>query len=108
MNFLLRRPPLPRGLGLAMILFCAGSCFQLHACDTDTCHGDDECSDGICDTDGFAIGAHCIPATECTSNAQCPTGNVCMQRVPFSADNPFASDAPGKKVCTCTDASFCV
>lgn len=91
-------------MGLALIILLCEACFEIHGCGTlDDCSGDSDCELGfICDNDGsFLVGRSCIAAVECESDASCPSGQSCEQRVGDPANNPFENDSPGKKICVC-------
>ncbi|MEZ4297221.1 MAG: hypothetical protein R3B70_19810 [Polyangiaceae bacterium] len=86
--------------GLAFLFL--GGCFS-PSCDNTVyadCGHDFDCdSSEICDI------WHCREARLCS--AGCQPGEVCVQRDPAPAANPFESDHAGKQVCECMEGFLC-
>lgn len=90
----------------AMVL--ASSCYSEPGCAVDSfdsCQNDFECGfNAVCD-EGF-LGRECVPALECESAADCPTGDECTLRPAAEAPHPFEGETPGKQICLC-ESGFC-
>lgn len=90
---------------LAVAVIVTTSCFSSGGgCDPefDACESDGDCLAGeICEP-GF-LGNACVGAVECAVDADCATGEHCVQRDASPPQNPFDTDLGGKKVCECVD-----
>lgn len=102
-SFFDRKRLLRKVNALAFATLIASGCFDAHGCDVDfdECEDDFQCGTNfVCDSEGlFAFGLTCVPATECSTDADC-AGGSCFQRGKAEADNPFEEDVRGKRVCS--------
>jgi hypothetical protein len=98
-----KRPKMGSQLSaLAFAMFLVSACWGYDGCDFDECENDFNCGfNSVCDYDGFDLGRTCVAATECSTDAECPSGSFCFTRT-RETDHPFESEV-GKSVCACED-----
>jgi hypothetical protein len=68
--------------------------------DLDSCENDFECPfHEVCDES--IAGKTCVPAVECSDDADCSAGEACEQRQGTPPQHPFDAPVAGKRVCAC-------
>ncbi len=97
---------------LAVLVFVPVSCFEKDCGPNELeCVDDKACPSGsVCreDTDGCGdSGRRCVSVTECTSNADCLTGQPCVRREAEPAEHPFERSIEEHGVCGCGEDESC-